>query len=112
MVRKVSGYIKANTANEPNSVYVEEINTEEEMLNKCSLFCRIVLKPGKRVGYHAHIGDIESYFILSGTGTYNCEGILYPVSTGDMAYCGDGQSHDITNDGNEDLEIIALIVKS
>lgn len=110
MVRKSKIEIKTNTAGEKDAVIFESANTQEELLNKCSLFGRMTLKPGCRVGYHLHEGNIESYFILSGKGIYTCEGVKTEVESGDMAYCGNGESHDLINSGAEDLVVMALIV--
>jgi mannose-6-phosphate isomerase-like protein (cupin superfamily) len=110
MVRKSIVEVKTNTAGEKDAVILECANTEAEMLNKCSLFGRLTLKPGCRVGYHIHEGDIESYFILSGKGLYTWQGEKTEVSSGDMAYCGNGEYHDIINTGEDDLVFMALIV--
>lgn len=110
MVRKSIREIITNTAGEKDAVIIERANTSQEMLNKCDLYARITLKPGLRVGYHIHTGDIESYFILSGEGIYTCEGVQTEVESGDMAYCANGESHDLICTGNEDLVFMALIV--
>lgn len=110
MVRKSRLEVLTNTAGEKDAVIFERANTQEELLNQCSLFGRMTLKPGCRVGYHLHEGDIESYYILSGKGLYTCEGVKTEVESGDMAYCENGQSHDLINSGVEDLVVMALIV--
>lgn len=110
MIRKSKIEVLTNTAGEKDTVIFESANTKEELLNKCSLFGRMTLKPGCRVGYHQHVGDIESYYIVSGKGIYTCEGIDTEVGSGDMAYCANGESHDLICTGNEDLVVMALIV--
>lgn len=110
MVRRSIAKVLTNTAGEKDTVIFESANTQEELLNRCSLFGRMTLKPGCRVGYHLHEGDIESYYILSGKGVYTCEGEKTEVGSGDMAYCGNGESHDLINTGEEDLVVMALIV--
>lgn len=110
MKRKSKIEILTNTAGEKDTVIFESANTPDELLNKCSLFGRMTLKPGCRVGYHLHKGDIESYYIISGKGMYTCENEKMVVEGGDMAYCANGQSHDLINIGEEDLVVMALIV--
>lgn len=110
MVRKSIAEVLTNTAGEKDTVIFESANTQEELLNKCSLFGRMTLKQGCRVGYHLHEGDIESYYIVSGKGLYTCEGEKTEVSSGDMAYCGNGEEHDLINTGEDDLVVMALIV--
>jgi len=111
MVRKSIAEILTNTAGEKDAVIFESANTPDELLNKCSLFGRMTLKPGCRVGYHLHEGDIESYYIISGKGVYTCEGVKNEVGSGDMAYCGNGERHDLINTGDDDLVVMALIVQ-
>ena len=110
MVRKSKMEIKTNIAGEKDAIIFESANTQEELLNKCSLFGRMTLKPGCRVGYHQHVNDIESYYIISGKGIYTCEGVKTEVESGDMAYCANGESHDLICTGDEDLVVMALIV--
>jgi quercetin dioxygenase-like cupin family protein len=110
MVRKSIAEVLTNTAGEKDTVIFESANTQEELLNKCSLFGRMTLKPGCRMGYHLHEGDIESYYIISGKGLYTCEGVKTEVSSGDMAYCRNGEKHDLINTEEDDLVVMALIV--
>jgi mannose-6-phosphate isomerase-like protein (cupin superfamily) len=111
MIRKSIAETRDNIAGEKDAVIFEDANTPEELLNKCSLFGRLTLRPGCRAGYHLHSGEIESYFILSGKGVYTCEGLESEVGDGDMAYCGNGEHHDLRNVGDEDLVVMCLIVR-
>ena len=110
MIRKCKIEILTNTVGEKDAMIFERANTKEELLNHCRLFGRMTLKPGCRVGYHQHIDEIETYFIVSGRGIYTCEGIETEVESGDMAYCANGESHDLICIGEEDLVLIPLIV--
>ena len=38
------------------------------------MYAKIHLDPGCEVGYHYHHGETESYFILTGHGTYDDNG--------------------------------------
>lgn len=73
-------------------------------------FARATLEPGAAVGYHVHTGESESYYILSGTGRYNDNGISTPVQAGDVTFTPNGHGHGLENTGKEPLEFIALIV--
>lgn len=94
----------------------DDIMSMEHLLPKnqvknIGLYGRVVLKPLQSVEYHVHTGEIESYYILSGTGLYNDNGNTVPVKAGDVTYTADGNGHGITNNTNEDLVFLALIVK-
>ena len=82
----------------------------EEMLGKGRLFNHIFLNPGCSVGEHHHHGDMEVYYILKGTGDYNDNGKHVQLNAGDTAICGDGEMHGLVNNGDEPIEMIALIL--
>ena len=49
----------------------EAMVTSEEVGEACKMYAKIHLDPGCEVGYHYHHGETESYFILTGHGTYD-----------------------------------------
>ena len=91
---------------------LENILGPEEMKDKCSLFARVTLHPGDVLGCHEHHGNSECYFILSGEGEYDDNGVKRMVKAGDSTWTPDGSSHGLVNTGDTDLTFMALIVKS
>ena len=85
--------------------------TSEEVGEACKMYAKIHLDPGCEVGYHYHHGETESYFILTGHGTYDDNGEKQPENPGDMFLCKDGDAHGIKNTGDEELTFMALILK-
>lgn len=77
---------------------------------KVRMYARAVLSPGGEVYYHTHEGESESYYILSGEGIYNDNGIESKVSAGDITFTPSGGAHGIRNEGTEELHFLALIV--
>ena len=77
---------------------------------KIRLFSFIQLKPGEEVDYHMHIGESETYFILSGQGIYNDNGNIVDVVPGMTTLTPSGEGHSIKNTGEEVLTFIALIL--
>ena len=86
------------------------LNGAPEMYDKGRVFSHSVLKPGCEIGWHIHHGDGETYYILRGRGLYNDNGAECEVGPGDVTFCDDQQGHALKNIGDEDLEIIALIL--
>lgn len=74
------------------------------------LFSLIRLKPGEEVEYHMHVGESETFFILSGQGIYNDNGNKVDIVPGMVTLTPSGQGHAIKNTGDEMLVFIALIV--
>lgn len=77
---------------------------------KLSFFALATLKPGAGVGYHVHTGEGEMYYVLSGKGEYNDNGVIVPIKAGDVTYCKSGEGHGIENTGSEDLVFNAMII--
>jgi len=82
----------------------------DQFRGKGRLFARNVLKPGASIGWHQHQGDAETYYILSGSGTVDDNGVKTAVGPGDVVFTADGERHSIENTGTVDLEFIALIL--
>ena len=92
------------------TVELTSFATPEELNNKGRLFANITLKPGCGIGYHVHEKDSELFYILKGTATYDDNGTMTTLTAGDLALTPAGTGHAIKNEGNEDVELIALIV--
>ena len=93
-------------------LHLDKLHMVEPFAKNVNLFSIATLEPGADVGYHQHIGEIEYYYILSGYAVYNDNGKEYYLSTGDLTYTPDGESHGIRNlSDTENLVFIALVVK-
>jgi len=91
-------------------VQVTHILEKNEFNNKGRLFARNLLKPGTSIGFHQHVGDFESYYIIKGEGVLDDNGIKKPIKAGDLGYTENGQGHSIENTANTDLEFISLVL--
>lgn len=82
---------------------------EEEMYYGGRVFAHTTVYPGSRIGYHVHQNESETYYILSGSGRYNDNGIMVDVHPGDVFFCGAGEGHGIEAT-DAPIEMIALIL--
>ena len=82
----------------------------EKWNKRIRLFSLVQVKPGEEVDYHMHVGECESFFILSGKGIYNDNGEEVEVAPGMVTLTPSGQGHSIKNTGDEMLSFIALIL--
>ena len=89
-------------------VKVEHVNGGDGYIVREAM---VTSDPGCEVGYHYHHGETESYFILTGHGTYDDNGEKQPANPGDLFLCKDGDAHGIKNTGDEELTFMALILK-
>ena len=86
---------------------------EDELKDKCRMFARVTLHPGDVLGFHVHNGNSECYYILSGEGVYDDNGVKRTVRAGDVTWTPDGKGHGLSNaDGKEDVVFVALIINS
>jgi mannose-6-phosphate isomerase-like protein (cupin superfamily) len=91
------------------SVAIKQLAEQAEMYDKNRLCATIVIKPGCSVGYHVHENEMELYYILSGKALYDDNGTEVELSPGDVTITPSGEGHAIANNGDVDLEFIALI---
>jgi len=54
-------------------IYLDKLLVESSPENM-NFYARVLLKPGMEVHRHQHIGESESYFILSGIGLFDDNG--------------------------------------
>ena len=92
------------------SVIIKHIADKGEMYDKNRMYARLVIKPGCSIGYHVHENEAEIFYILTGAALYSDNGAETELLPGDMALTPSGRGHSIANRGNEDLEMMALIV--
>ena len=59
---------------------------EDELKDKCRMFARVTLHPGDVLGFHVHNGNGECYYILSGEGVYDDNGVKRTVRAGDVTW--------------------------
>ena len=102
---------KENFMGGNGSVHFEHILMADDMHGMNRVYARVTLKKGCSVGYHVHDGDGEDYFVLSGVATLddNHERIL-KLHPGEHYFTPSGKGHSISNEEDEDLVFMALII--
>lgn len=63
------------------------------------------IAPGLTTPLDQHIYEHE-FFVLNGTGSYLCDGQTVPIKAGDAIWVQSNQVHQITNTGQEPLQIL------
>ena len=84
---------------------LEIINNDK---TKLLSIARARVGPGMRTRLHALEGTTEVYYILSGQGEANIDGLRYQVETGDCVYIQPSQDQSITNTGDEELTFLCV----
>jgi len=92
------------------SVTIRHYFEKGEFAAKVRLCATLTLAPGAGIGPHVHEGEDEVYIVNRGCGILDDGRTQTRVVAGDAVLTGRGESHAIRNDGNETLELTALIV--
>lgn len=102
--------LKQNVNGGKGPMEVKYILNEEERNGTCNMYAQVTLGPGCTLGYHEHVQESETYYIIRGTGDYNDNGTIRPVTVGDRTFTPGGCGHGIANTGDGDLVFMALIL--
>ena len=92
------------------TAYQYNIETKETLRGHGRMYAKLVLPKGVTIGWHQHVGESETYYILSGKGSFkDTDGTVTEVGAGDICSINVGDWHSLDNIGEEDLVLIALI---
>ena len=98
----------------PKIIGGAEINAivdKEELYGQGGMFAHVRLAKGEVVNWHIHNGEVDYYYILSGTGIYtDADGSENTVVAGDVCTIIPGDGHAIRNEAEETLEFIAVVL--
>ena len=92
------------------TVELTSFATPAELNDKGRLFANITLNPGCGIGFHMHENESELFYIMKGEALYNDNGVETVVSAGDVMLCPAGSGHAVSNNGEEVVELCAVIV--
>ena len=76
------------------------------------VFNEMVLRQGCSIGYHAHTDDCEIIYVLEGEGVYLDGDEKKQVFAGDTLICYAGESHSLSNEREQPLKYLAVIVQN
>jgi quercetin dioxygenase-like cupin family protein len=74
----------------------------------CTIY--FAISPGDRLGKHVDTAE-ETQYILSGTGELLLDEGAKPIKPGDVFVLNEGTSHDLHNNGSEELCVLAFFSK-
>lgn len=103
---------KENFKGGTGAIEFKQIANENDLFGKIKMFNTLTLKKGCGLGYHTHVGEEELMMILEGKATYNDDGQITTIEKDDIVICKENHYHGITNDFDEDVKYIAIIVEN
>jgi mannose-6-phosphate isomerase-like protein (cupin superfamily) len=102
--------VRENMRGGAGAVTILHCFEKDEFKANSRLCAWLTIPPGAGIGDHAHEREDEVFIILSGTGIVDDGTTQTRVNAGDAVLTGNGQAHSIHNDGNDNLEFIAVIM--
>ena len=91
-------------------LYISDLAGFDGKNEKIKMFGAVELLPGEELKFHTHVGESETYYILSGSGIYNDNGEETEIGAGCVTFTPSGNGHGLKNNGKESLKFIALIL--
>ncbi|HDP35919.1 MAG TPA: cupin domain-containing protein [Candidatus Hydrogenedentes bacterium] len=103
--------VRENMRGGEGSVTFRHMFREADFTAPVRLCARLTIPPGAGIGSHQHLAEDEIYIILRGSGILDDGATQTRVTAGDAVLTGNGESHAIRNDGDEPLELAAVITR-
>ena len=93
-------------------IYLRRLCSAQDYRTPIDFVDFTVIPPKSTIGWHSHHGNEETYFIAFGSPLVKVEEEQRRLSRGDIAVVREGQSHQLINDTQEDVEILVFQVRS
>ena len=91
--------------------HVEHTLLSAQLPESVRIFNLLTLIPGASIGYHVHEGETELFYFIEGNGRVQDDDAFFDISAGDSMATFSGHGHAVENTGDNNLVILACIVK-
>ena len=114
MIKRNSNYkfeIRENMRGGNGNVKIEHLfDYQNELKSSPRLLAKLTLEPGVSIGFHEHFDEEEVFYIANGTAEFFDGTEKHILHKGDSSLTGNG-GHSLANIGEDNLEVIAVILK-
>ena len=113
MIRKMADMdteVRENMRGGAGRVNFRHMFKKQEFTAPVRLCSVLTIPPGSGIGSHEHLAEDEIYIVTQGAGMLDDGKTKTRVAKGDAVLTGNGASHAIHNDGQEALELMAIII--
>ena len=77
-------------------IHLKHLSGEEGLYHHARMFAHLTVEPGRSIGFHEHEHETEFFYILSGEGLFDDDGVSVTVHAGDVC---DGSCGGCMRDG-------------
>jgi mannose-6-phosphate isomerase-like protein (cupin superfamily) len=102
--------VRENMRGGQGKVTIRHFFKKDEFTSRTRLCATLSIPPEAGIGMHQHENEDEVYLVTKGAGMLDDGQTRTPVAQGDAILTGNGASHAITNNGNDTLELVAVIM--
>lgn len=91
--------------------HVQFTDLSAAMPDNVRVYSILTLIPGASIGYHVHENETELFYFIEGHGRVQDDDQFYDIGAGDSMATFSGHGHGVENTGDNDLVLLACIVK-
>ncbi|RPH33962.1 MAG: cupin domain-containing protein [Bacteroidales bacterium] len=100
---------KINLKGGAGKIVIKHVLEKQEFTSSIRHFSDMIIASGCSIGKHKHINEEEIYVVREGKGYAHLNESEFILEAGDVMIVKDGDEHSITNIGDSDLMITAVI---
>ena len=93
-----------------NEIHFRRLCSAKDFQSPIDFIDFTVIPAKSSIGWHSHEGNEEAYFIASGNPLMRVQQEQRRLSKGDIAVVRSGESHELVNDTESDVEILVFQV--
>jgi len=82
----------------------------EQLPKNARLLSEFRIEKGSSVGKHVHAHEANVYYCLAGRGRLDDNGTIVQMRKGDASICRGGDYHAISNEHDEVLRVVAMVI--
>lgn len=113
MIHTVDGCfseVRENMRGGNGAVTITHLWQKGEMnAGNCRMAAILTLPPGAGIGYHTHENEEEIFYVIKGSAMLDDNGVTRTIKPGDTSLTGNGAGHSLSNAGDDDLVVMAVI---
>ena len=102
--------VRENARGGKGQLALHHLFENEQLAPNSRLLCKIVVQPGNSMGMHTHQGESEFFYVLSGSAKFTENGEILLLNPGDTLYTPPGGNHSFEVNGDETLELLAVVI--
>ena len=111
ILSEIDAITRINEHGGSNQIAFRRLCSESDFDSPIDFIDFTVIPSQSTIGWHAHQGNEEAYFIAAGRPLMRVQDEVRRLTKGDLSVVRSGESHELINDTDEDVEILVFQVR-